>query len=760
MKLSIKRQSVFPKPLLIGILSVVGIGIVFVLLLTQGGKNGVLGGATKTPASLAAEITRVPTPESVARAFLDDWQVQKYSEMYSLLSPATDRAIPKVQFEKAYANVQTEATLRSLEYKILSVDVTPTDAIVQFEITLHTALFGDFVRPTRMLLNNQDGLWKVAWDGQTILPELENGNSLILHRDTPARGNIYDRGGLALASETEVVEIGVVPSLITDEDTMLSYLSTALKLPREVIRLKYDSDHPDTYYPVGEVSRADLDARHLYEALRDTGGIQLQTSEMRFYYGGGIAANVVGYTRPLPKEMQPDYLPLGYSVDDRVGASGLELGEEQFLAGKHGGTLDVVTSTGAFVSTLAEAKASPGMDIFTTLDRDLQSQMDRTLLGSFSGAAVVLNRNTGEVLAMVTSPSFDSNLFNPQSYNGTTNGGEAVSNLLNDPGRPFLNRATQGTYPLGSVFKIITMATALESGRFTPETIYNNDNVFFTEYPGTWEDWTGEKGLPPWGKITLEQGLERSCNNYFWHIGYDLFINNDPSAVTKMANQFGLGAPTRIIGLSEDAGSLPGPGDNPNWSGTDALNQAIGQGGMLVSPLQVADFVAAVGNGGTLYRPRVVLTVGPAGGDPVYASGPEVLNILPVKPDNLRAIQQAMTGVINDPLGTARQRFYVISAALRIAGKTGTAQSGAEDPHAWFAAYTFSSLPNKPDIAVVVVVEHVGDGSVYAAPMVRRAMEIYFYGAPRTRYAWESEIGVRATDTPVETETPTETTIP
>jgi penicillin-binding protein 2 len=757
MKLSIGRKSSSNRFLWIGILAVLGIGGTIVVLILRSGNGQIPGGATRTPPSLSVEITRTSTPESIVRAFLNGWQAEDYSGMYSLLSPIATRALPQDQFEKVYTNVRNEATLRSLDYTILSVEMTPADAAVNIEVALHTALFGDIVRPTRMLLNNVDGPWKVVWDGQTILPELENGNSLILHRDTPTRGNIYDRNGLALATEAEVVEIGVIPGLITDEDAMLSYLSTALQLPREVIRLKYNPDKPDAYYPIGEVSRADLDARHLYETLRDTGGIQLQTSDMRYYYGGGIAANVVGYTRPLPKEMQPDYLPLGYSVDDRVGASGLELGEEQFLAGKHGGTLDVVTSTGAFVSSLAEAKSSPGMDIFTTLDRGLQSQMDRTLMGSFSGAAVVLNRNTGEVLAMVTNPSFDSNWFNPQSYNGTINGGRAVANLLNDPGRPFLNRATQGTYPLGSVFKIVTMAAALESGRYTKDTIYNNDSVFFTEYPGTWEDWTGEKGLPPWGKITLEQGLERSCNNYFWHIGLDLFQNGDPSAVTAMAKQFGLGAPTRIIGLSEDPGLIPGPGDNPNWSGTDALNQAIGQGGMLVTPLQVADFVAAVGNGGTLYRPRVVLTVAPDGGDPVFTSGPEVLNTLPLKPDTLRAIQEAMTGVVNDPLGTARQRFYVISTSLRIAGKTGTAQSGSPDPHAWFASYTFSQLPNKPDIAVVVVVENVGDGSVYAAPMVRRAMEIYFFGAPRIRYAWESEIGVRATDTPVETETPTET---
>jgi penicillin-binding protein 2 len=756
MKLSAGRKSSSNRFLWIGILAVLGIGGILVAIILRSGKVRIPGGATRTPPTLSVEITRTSTPESIARAFLDDWQGENYSGMYSLLSPIATRALSQDQFEKVYTNVHSEATLRSLDFTILSVDVTPSDATVNFSVTLHTALFGDIVRQTRMLLNNQDGAWGVIWDGQTILPELENGNSLILHRDTPARGNIYDRKGLPLAYDTEVVEIGVVPSQITDEETMLSYLSTTLHLPRETIRQRYDPENPDVYYPIGEVSRTELDSQHLYETLRDAGGIQLQTSEMRYYYDGGVAANVVGYTRPLSEKMLPQYLSLGYSIDDRVGASGLEMGEEQFLAGKPGGALDVVTPAGAVASLLAESKPSPAMDIVTTLDRNLQAQMEHTLMRPFQGAAVVLNRNTGEVLAMVTSPSFDSNWFNPKSYNGTYNGGEAVTKLLSDPGTPFLNRAARGTYPLGSVFKIITMSAALESGRYTPTTIYNNDSVYFTEYPGTWEDWTGEKGLPPWGNITLEQGLERSCNNYFWHIGLDLF-NNDPSLVTNMAKQFGLGSPTRIIGIPEQSGVIPGPEDAPTWSGTDALNQAIGQGGMLVTPLQVADFVAAVGNGGTLYRPRVVLTIAPAGGDPVFASGPEVLNILPLKPDNLRAIREAMTGVVNDPHGTAAQRFYVISTSLRIAGKTGTAQSGSADPHAWFASYTFSELPNKPDIAVVVVVENVGDGSVYAAPMVRRAMEIYFYGAPRIRYAWESEIGVRATETPVETETPTET---
>jgi penicillin-binding protein 2 len=746
----------------IGVVAIILVAVFVVRPLLLHGTGDLLGSATSTRSSFGAEITHTPNPESAARAYLDGWQSENYAKMYSLLSALSQDAMTQDQFRKTYQDIRDQTTLHSLDYRIVSVEMAPSDATVLFEVTLHTILVGDITRQNRMLLKNQNGQWKVAWDEQTILPELQNGNTLLMYHKVPARGNIYDRTGLALASEAEAVEIGIVPGQITEEDTMLAYLSQAVHKPRELIRTMYDFDHPDWYYPIGDVNKEDIGS--IYGTLSNIGGIQLRTTKMRYYFGGGIASHVVGYTQQPSAEALPKYLALGYAGDEQVGASGLEKWGEQYLAGKQGGALRVVTPTGSLISTIAETDPQAAMSIYTTLDRNLQAQIEQTVMGTFTGAVVVLNRNTGEVLAMMSSPRYDSNLFDPRSYNGSFNNNQLVQNILSDQRHPLLNRAAEGLYPLGSVFKIITMASALQSGEFDASSIiYNDTDGYFRELAGfTGTDWTLEHDMKPQGKVNLTQCLERSCNTCFWHVALQLYYK-DAWLVPNMATAFGLGKPTGITGVEEEAGLVPNPGwkhdtGGGDWTGGDALNQAIGQGVLQVTPLQVADFVAAVGNGGTLYRPQILYSIRPPIGDPVFSFSPDIRGTLPVSPDNLQAIQKAMAGVVNDPKGTARQKFYNISDVIKIRGKTGTAQSSEYDlPNAWFVAYTDSNFPNKPDIAVVAIVERIGEGSTYAAPMVRRIFEIYFNGRPAAFYPWEAEIGFRGTDTPVETETPTGT---
>jgi penicillin-binding protein 2 len=715
-------------------------------------------GAEPTAAGVA--ITEAPSPESAARAFLDRWQSTDYAGMYDLLSALSRDAMTVDKFKAYYEDVAVQTSMRGLDYKILSVDLTPTDATVSFEVTLHTALVGDIVRPTRMLLKNQSGGWKVAWDEKTVLPELENGNKLVMYRQYPARGNIYDRNGLALAAEAEAVEIGIVPGEINDEDQVVAYVAMALKIPREMVRQMFDYNHPDWYYPIGDVNKADIE--QYYNTLRNLGGIRLTTTMMRYYFGGGIASHIIGYTQQPSPEDKAYYQSLGYAGDERVGTSGLEAWGEQYLAGRAGGQLWVTSPTGSNLALLAQAEPQAAMAIYTTLDRDLQQQMEQTLMGPFTGAAVVLNRNTGEVLAMMSSPGYDSNLFDPSSFNGTYNNGALLQEIINDQRHPLVNRATRGLYPMGSVFKIITMAAALQSGLFTPDSVYDDVDGYFRELEGfTGTDWTIEKSMKPQGKITLSQCLERSCNTCFWHVALAMYYQ-DAWLVSNMATGFGLGSETGINGVEEEAGLVPNPGwkhdtQGADWTGGDALNQAIGQGALEATPLQVADFVAAVGNGGTLYRPQILLSIRPPIGDPVLTFQPELRGNLPVSAENLAAIQKAMTAVVNNPKGTARHRFYGISDLYKIAGKTGTAQTTEFDnPHSWFVAYTFSEKPNKPDIAIAIIVERIGEGSTYAAPMARRIIEIYFQGRPAAFYPWESEYGFRGTNTPEETEVPTE----
>lgn len=227
----------------------------------------------------------------------------------------------------------------------------------------------------------------------------------------------------------------------------------------------------------------------------------------------------------------------------------------------------------------------------------------------------------------------------------------------------------------------------------------------------------------------------RSCNPFFWHIGLTLYSRGVENSVSEMARGFGLGQATGVVGLDEAQGQVVDPAN-----AVDAVNSAIGQGDLLVTPLQTANFIAAIGNGGTLYRPQVIERIAPPDGDPEYEFKPEEIGTLPVSDSNLKVLQDAMVGVIRNekPRGTAWHSFTGLD--IPVAGKTGTAQSSQGEPHAWFAGYTFAENGEQPDIAIAVVLDYAGEGSVYAAPIFRRIVELYFSGQSQRLYPWESEL--------------------
>jgi len=235
----------------------------------------------------------------------------------------------------------------------------------------------------------------------------------------------------------------------------------------------------------------------------------------------------------------------------------------------------------------------------------------------------------------------------------------------------------------------------------------------------------------------------RSCNPYFWHIGLDLYANWDRKTdISKMARAFGFGSATGIGQIEEEEGQIVDPTNE-----IDATNQAIGQGEVQVTPLQVASLVAAIGNGGTLYRPQVIEKIQPIEGDPTSIFKPEARGTLPLNKENLQILQEAMVMVVDNPRGTAA--FRLRGLQIPVAGKTGTATSGSGESHAWFAGYTINPNPDKPDIAIAVIVENIGEGSDWAAPMFQRVVDVYYNGTPQGFLWFETTYGVRDTPTPL-----------
>ena len=729
-----------------------------VLLVGCVGQNGTEATtAAETPTNsptLPAPVIHVtlgPDPLTIVQKFLDGWKKDDYPLMYPLITKDSQKNISADDFAARYRNAMDALTLQEFSYQITPGAINAETASINIHVDFKTYMAGDLARDMVVDLRLENGYWRIDWNDGLVMPDLKGGNQIKMDFNVPNRGNIYDRKNNLIASQTDVMSLGIIPTqldLYTETAMVLELARLTGIYPGQIKALYNNKRDTDWYIPVGEAALSEINR------LAGLGGVVMSQYNSRFYVQGGVAPQSVGYVAPVPREQLGQYLRSGYSMNAHVGQTGIEKWAEQYLSGKAGGTLYLVDKDGKVISALASSESKPSSAVTLTLDENLQVQTQKTLSG-FRGSIVVLERDTGRVLAMASSPKYDPNLFDPNN----TNSGYILGNLLGDPETPLLDRSVQGRYPLGSIFKVITFSAALESGTYTPETPYTCGYHFTELGDRVLDDWTwqhfqdellstGEGHTQPSGDIDLSGALMRSCNPYFWHIGLDLYNQGRVTAIADMARGFGLGSPTGIGQLDEAAGTIINP---PSL--LDAVNQAIGQGDVLVTPLQVADFMAAIGNGGTLYRPQMVEKITDVAGVETTIFKPEARGVLPIRPETLAALRTAMLSVIRNKRGTAYIRFTNIS--IPIYGKTGTAETSTGVPHAWFAGYTDANNPAIPDIAIAVVAENGGEGSVIAAPMFKRIVETYFFGEPRSPFWWESSIGMTRTPTPPVTETPT-----
>lgn len=699
-------------------------------------------GEAPRPATPAPTLTpEGQTPEGaerVARLFLQAWQDNDMAGMHRLLSFGAQEATSLAAFSDFYRRNQATMTLRALETRITS-QLPGAGGLMTFgyDVVFHTRQAGSFSesdRALRLAWDPQLRDWRVIWSPADLLPALAEGGALRLDARLPSRANIYDRAGRSLASRNNrVITVNVVKGEIPHPDNCNLRLAEALNLEVGLIRQVLAARSADWLSEIGAIDP------FIWEDAR--AGLE-QDCKARFivrparqYETGAATAHSVGYVG-WPDESQVAALTAaGFPQDSIIGRSGIEASQDEALRGIPGGRL-YVAEPGGRQTLLAESPPGPSQSVWLTLDAPLQAFIVEALQrareraaetwapGSGGAAAVVLEVNSGAVLALVSEPSYDNNVFAPFPAMGREAAQELAARVQADERRPLLNRATLGLYPAGSIFKVVPAIAALDSGVYTP-----NREYFST---GSWSrdllrfDWKpGGHGL-----LRFPEFLKHSCNSCFYEMAWDLDAE-DPWLLPTWARRLGLGAPTGLPDLPEAAGTIIDPATLRErgfpWAASYTVSMAIGQGEVRVTPLQIARLYATIANGGTRYRPQLVQQVGILGERPVRSLQPEALAEIEVEPEALATVQAALCTVVSEPGGTAEYVFRGSPLlAQGVCGKTGTAETPGEDtlPHAWFAAWTPAA---EPEIAIALLVENAGEGSAVAAPLVREILEYWYF---------------------------------
>lgn len=483
------------------------------------------------------------------------------------------------------------------------------------------------------------------------------------------------------------------------------------------------------YMPVRLKTDVDFEAIAKIEEQRMP-GIVIEVEPIRNYLFGNLGSHISGYVGEINEEELKKSKDKGYRPGDLIGKMGLEKALEEYLKGKDGGKQVEVTATGKPIKVLGHKEPVPGHTVNLTIDINLQQVAQKALNEQMiklqtdkykkypnakKGAVVALDVKTGEVLAMVSEPSFDPNMF----ARGITQ--REWEEISNDPLRPMINLAVSGTQPPGSIFKMVTAIAALEEKVTTENERILDRGVYWTIAP--------KKCWKPGGHgyVDLKKALAESCNIYFYEMGRRVGIDN----IEKYTKMFGLGELTGIELPEEKSGTVPSrqykkevfkKSQDKIWYPAETLDAAIGQGFHDYTPLQIANYIAALANNGSWMKPHLIKSIVDADDNVVLEKKPEIGGTVKALPKNLEAVKKGMLAVTS-PGGTAYAPF--MDFPISVAGKTGTAQWDlSKDPHGWFVAF---APYEDPQIAVAVFIEQAGSGGSTGGPVARAIFESYFH---------------------------------
>lgn len=725
--------------------------IILLLTLCLAACSGGGGAAGSSPGIAVPILSGTRSPADVVTGFLDAWKAADYNTMYTVLSPQSQTAYSLPVFQTTYTDNLEKVNITDITYTLKDTTLQGMSALVTYDLAITSPNFGTIEDNDRkMRLVQMNGNWGIAWSSMDIFEGLVAGARIQIQAQRQPRANIYDRNGQPLVEQgaTMIALYGSQQNMPSVDDC-LDLLARVLVRRRVDIQNLFALYNPDTVFYMGEID-SDMDARE-GTALDETCAVSGRyPRETREYVGYGGAVHVTGYIGQIPADQVDDWRARGYDGTELVGLNGVESAYESQLAGQPEQVLQIVSPSGVLLRELAGKQGVDPQPVTLTIDRNLQLATGQAIADAYTYAqrnwaapgispgagAVVIDVKTGGILAMSSFPWFDPGIFNPDTPALALNP-NLIANLFNDERQPFNNRAVQEQYFPGSTFKIITTTAAANERLITPlETFFCGlewNGTRFGDTASPRYDWR-KLELPdsptsqPAGDITMSQALTASCNPFFYEMGARLFLERGEDVLVSYARRMGLGVKTEIDVLDEAAGALPA-----TTSVEQAINEAIGQGGIQVTILQMARMVAAVANGGTLYRPYLVQQVGGADGMPVsYEGETQAVGNLNVNDGVLDVVKAGMCAVTTDTtLGTAYFDFY--DTPYTVCGKTGTAQTGRTEPHGWFVAF---APADDPQIAVAVMVEYSREGSETAGPIVRRILDSYFNAVPYPYPEW------------------------
>jgi penicillin-binding protein 2 len=609
--------------------------------------------------------------------------------------------------------------------------------------------------------------------GEQYIARADRNRFRLVSVDAP-RGIIYDRAGRLLAGNVPSFTVSIVPADLPEEqeDYVFQRLSKILQIPvtshdrgtqkdpsidrhylsnaeayqpQPQMRELVDSGRETPFTAVLIKSKVERDvAFTIEEEHLQLPGVVVGVEPLREYISGTVVSHVIGYVGHIPEQEVANFVDrkdADYDANDIVGLTGVELTFEEELRGRKGQKHIEVDVTGRDIRTIGPPiEPVPGHNLVLTIDLDLQVAAYEALrkgiaeADSESGVAIAMDPQTGEILAMVSLPTYDNNLF----IGGISQ--EEYAELAEDPRHPLVNHAISGQYPPGSTFKIVTAVAGLEEG------VVDLRSVIFC--PGT--IWIPHRFAPDdpelaqpfncWYReghrsMSIIEAIAQSCDIYFGVMagGYGDFKGLGQEALHSYGLLFGIGRPSGVELPGESAGLVPDETwkrltYGQTWVTGDTFNAAIGQGFVLATPLQIVNATSVIANGGTLYEPQIVREIKDVGGNVVRPFTPKPIRELPVSSEALTAVGQGMRAVMTH--GTAWQ---VTVPGIAVAGKTGTAEfpgqrdwEGNLPTHAWFTAF---APFDDPQIAVVVFVESGGEGGQVAAPIAAEILAHYF-GVP------------------------------